>query len=93
MQGKKKQIGVKTLQAEIRKKAIVKLSIPMVIAMSVADDLPAWLILIGFPDLEPDLLQQWVSWFPFFFISMALSNGSGYREGASAISPHDRGQE
>ncbi len=79
--GKKETYGIKTLTGD-PKTAIVKLSIPMVIAMSVQT-------IYSLVD------TYWVSWlgsdalaamgfvFPFFFISMALSNGLGIGGGAA----------
>jgi putative MATE family efflux protein len=64
------------------KKAIIKLSIPMIIAMSVqtaynvADAL--WVSLIG-----PDALAAVGLFFPFFFILIAIATGIGVGAGAA----------
>ncbi|MEE8605869.1 MAG: MATE family efflux transporter [Candidatus Aminicenantaceae bacterium] len=75
--------GVQTLLGN-PKKAIVKLSIPMIVAMSVHT-------LYNFVDglwvagLGPDALSAVGFFFPFFFLIMALSAGIGVG-GSSAIS-------
>ncbi|MDD2339226.1 MAG: MATE family efflux transporter [Methanosarcina sp.] len=81
--GKKETIGVKTLQGD-PKKAIVKLSIPMVIAMSV-QTIYSLVDTYWVSGLGADALAAMGFVFPFFFISMALSNGVGIG-GGSAIS-------
>lgn len=81
--GKKETIGVKTLQGD-PKKAIVKLSIPMVIAMSV-QTIYSLVDTYWVSGLGADALAAMGFVFPFFFISMALSNGIGIG-GGSAIS-------
>lgn len=75
--------GVKTLQGD-PKKAIVKLSIPMIIAMSV-QTIYSLVDTYWVSGLGADALAAMGFVFPFFFISMALSNGIGIG-GGSAIS-------
>ena len=75
--------GVQTLLGN-PKKAIIKLSIPMIVAMSVHT-------LYNFVDglwvagLGPDALSAVGFFFPFFFLIMALSAGIGVG-GSSAVS-------
>lgn len=71
--GKKETIGVKTLQGD-PKKAIVKLSVPMVVAMSV-QTIYSLVDTYWVSGLGADALAAMGFVFPFFFISMALSNG------------------
>ena len=81
--GKKETNGVKTLQGD-PKKAIVKLSVPMVVAMSV-QTIYSLVDTYWVSGLGADALAAMGFVFPFFFISMALSNGIGIG-GGSAIS-------
>ena len=81
--GKTETSGVKTLTGD-PKKAIVKLSIPMVIAMSV-QTIYSLVDTYWVSGLGADALAAMGFVFPFFFISMALSNGIGIG-GGSAIS-------
>jgi len=75
--------GVKILSGD-PKKAIIKLSVPMIVAMSVQTVYQLvdtyWVSGLG-----ADALAAMGFVFPFFFISMALSNGLGIG-GGSAIS-------
>ena len=64
------------------KKAIVKLSIPMVIAMSV-QTIYSLIDTYWVSGLGADALAAMGFVFPFFFISMALSNGLGIGGGAA----------
>jgi putative MATE family efflux protein len=79
--GKKETTGVKTLLGD-PKKAIVKLSIPMIIAMSV-QTLYSLIDTYWVSGLGADALAAMGFVFPFFFISMALSNGIGIGGGAA----------
>jgi putative efflux protein, MATE family len=81
--GKKETNGVKILQGD-PKKAIVKLSIPMIVAMSV-QTIYSLIDTYWVSGLGADALAAMGFVFPFFFISMALSNGIGIG-GGSAIS-------
>jgi putative MATE family efflux protein len=81
--GEKETTGVKTLQGD-PKKAIVKLSIPMIVAMSV-QTIYSLVDTYWVSGLGADALAAMGFVFPFFFISMALSNGIGIG-GGSAIS-------
>ncbi|MGB9928454.1 MAG: MATE family efflux transporter, partial [Methanosarcina sp.] len=73
--------GVKILQGD-PKKAIVKLSIPMIIAMSV-QTIYSLVDTYWVSGLGADALAAMGFVFPFFFISMALSNGIGIGGGAA----------
>lgn len=75
--------GVKTLQGD-PKKAIVKLAIPMVVAMSV-QTIYTLVDTFWVSGLGSDALAAMGFVFPFFFIQMALTNGLGVG-GSSAIS-------
>jgi putative MATE family efflux protein len=79
--GKTETTGVKTLTGD-PKKAIVKLSIPMVIAMSV-QTIYSLVDTYWVSGLGADALAAMGFVFPFFFISMALSNGLGIGGGAA----------
>lgn len=79
--GKKETVGVKTLQGD-PKKAIVKLSIPMIVAMSV-QTIYSLVDTYWVSGLGADALAAMGFVFPFFFISMALSNGIGIGGGAA----------
>ena len=79
--GKTETSGVKTLTGD-PKKAIVKLSIPMVIAMSV-QTIYSLVDTYWVSGLGADALAAMGFVFPFFFISMALSNGLGIGGGAA----------
>jgi putative MATE family efflux protein len=81
--GKKEKDGVKTLLGD-PKKAVVKLSIPMIVAMSV-QTIYSLIDTYWVSGLGADALAAMGFVFPFFFISMALSNGIGIG-GGSAIS-------
>ncbi|AKB82021.1 MATE family drug/sodium antiporter [Methanosarcina barkeri 3] len=81
--GKKETDGVKILQGD-PKKAIIKLSIPMIVAMSV-QTIYSLIDTYWVSGLGADALAAMGFVFPFFFISMALSNGIGIG-GGSAIS-------
>jgi putative MATE family efflux protein len=78
--GKTETSGVKTLTGD-PKKAIVNLSIPMVIAMSV-QTIYSLVDTYWVSGLGADALAAMGFVFPFFFISMALSNGLGIGGGA-----------
>lgn len=73
--------GVKTLLGD-PKKAIVKLSIPMIVAMSV-QTIYSLIDTYWVSGLGADALAAMGFVFPFFFISMALSNGIGIGGGAA----------
>ncbi len=75
--------GVKILQGD-PKKAIIKLSIPMIIAMSI-QTIYTLIDTYWVSGLGADALAAMGFVFPFFFISMAISNGIGIG-GGSAIS-------
>jgi Na+-driven multidrug efflux pump len=75
--------GVKALQGD-PKKAIVKLAIPMIVAMFV-QTVYSLVDTYWVSGLGADALAAMGFVFPFFFISMALSNGVGIG-GGSAIS-------
>ena len=77
----KETTGVKILQGD-PKKAIVKLSIPMIIAMSV-QTIYSLVDTYWVSGLGADALAAMGFVFPFFFISMALSNGIGIGGGAA----------
>ena len=79
--GKKETSGVKTLQGD-PKKAIVNLSIPMIVAMSV-QTIYSLIDTYWVSGLGADALAAMGFVFPFFFISMALSNGIGIGGGAA----------
>lgn len=79
--GKTETSGVKTLTGD-PKKAIIKLSIPMIIAMSV-QTIYSLVDTYWVSGLGPDALAAMGFVFPFFFISMALSNGLGIGGGAA----------
>lgn len=79
--GKKETTGVKTLLGD-PKKAIVKLSIPMIVAMSV-QTIYSLIDTYWVSGLGADALAAMGFVFPFFFISMALSNGIGIGGGAA----------
>ncbi|HET8686777.1 MAG TPA: MATE family efflux transporter [Methanosarcina sp.] len=89
--GKKETTGVKTLLGD-PKKAIVKLSIPMIVAMSV-QTIYSLIDTYWVSGLGADALAAMGFVFPFFFISMALSNGIGIGGGAAIsrrIGAHDK---
>jgi putative MATE family efflux protein len=73
--------GVKTLQGD-PKKAVVKLAIPMVVAMSV-QTIYQLVDTYWVSGLGADALAAMGFVFPFFFISIALSNGLGIGGGAA----------
>ena len=73
--------GVKILQGD-PKKAIVKLAIPMVVAMSV-QTIYQLVDTYWVSGLGADALAAMGFVFPFFFITMALSNGLGIGGGAA----------
>ena len=75
--------GVKTLLGD-PKKAIIKLSVPMIIAMSV-HTIYNLVDAIWVSGLGPDALSAVGFFFPFFFMAMALATGLGIG-GGSAIS-------
>jgi len=75
--------GVKILAGD-PKKAIIKLSVPMIVAMSV-QTIYQLVDTYWVSGLGADALAAMGFVFPFFFISMALSNGLGIG-GGSAIS-------
>jgi len=75
--------GVQTLLGN-PKKAIIKLSIPMIVAMSV-HTLYYFVDGLWVAGLGPDALSAVGFFFPFFFLIMALSTGIGVG-GSSAIS-------
>ncbi len=79
--GKKETDGVKTLLGD-PKNAIVKLSIPMIVAMSV-QTIYSLIDTYWVSGLGADALAAMGFVFPFFFISMALSNGIGIGGGAA----------
>jgi putative MATE family efflux protein len=79
--GKTETTGVKTLLGD-PKKAIVQLSIPMVIAMSV-QTIYSLVDTYWVSGLGANALAAMGFVFPFFFISMALSNGLGIGGGAA----------
>ena len=79
--GKNETVGVKTLIGD-PKKAIVKLSIPMIIAMSV-QTIYSLIDTYWVSGLGADALAAMGFVFPFFFISMAISNGIGIGGGAA----------
>jgi len=79
--GKAETTGVKTLLGD-PKKAIVQLSIPMVIAMSV-QTIYSLVDTYWVSGLGANALAAMGFVFPFFFISMALSNGLGIGGGAA----------
>ena len=81
--GKMETTGVKTLLGD-PKKAIVKLSIPMIVAMSV-QTIYSLIDTYWVSGLGADALAAMGFVFPFFFISMALSNGIGI--GGELLSP------
>ena len=75
--------GVQTLLGN-PKKAIVKLSIPMIVAMSV-HTLYSFVDGLWVAGLGPDALSAVGFFFPFFFLIMAISAGIGVG-GSSAVS-------
>jgi len=77
----KKTEGVKTLHGD-PKKAIVKLAIPMIVAMSV-QTIYTLVDTFWVSGLGADALAAMGFIFPFFFIQMALSNGLGIGGGAA----------
>jgi len=77
--------GVKTLLGD-PKKAIIKLSLPMIAAMSL-QTLYNLVDAIWVSGLGADALAAVGFVFPFFFIAMAVANGLGIG-GGSAISRH-----
>ncbi|MEA1869633.1 MAG: MATE family efflux transporter [Euryarchaeota archaeon] len=83
MVGKKYSEGVKTLLGD-PKKAIIKLSLPMIVAMS-AQTIYNLVDAVWVSGLGADALAAIGFVFPFFFAAMALSNGLGVG-GGSAIS-------
>jgi putative MATE family efflux protein len=83
MAEKKYSKGIKTLLGD-PKKAIIKLSLPMIVAMS-AQTVYNLVDAIWVSGLGADALAAIGFVFPFFFAAMALSNGLGVG-GGSAIS-------
>ena len=75
--------GVKTLLGN-PKKAIIKLALPMIVAMSV-QTIYSFVDAIWVSGLGPDALSAVGFFFPFFFMIIALSTGLGVG-GAAAIS-------
>ncbi|MDH4209887.1 MAG: MATE family efflux transporter [candidate division WOR-3 bacterium] len=75
--------GVKTLLGN-PKKAIIKLSIPMIVAMSV-QTIYSFVDAIWVSGLGPDALSAVGFFFPFFFMIIALATGLGVG-GAAAVS-------
>ncbi|MBN1785855.1 MAG: polysaccharide biosynthesis C-terminal domain-containing protein, partial [Candidatus Methanofastidiosa archaeon] len=75
--------GVKMLRGD-PKRAILKLSIPMIVAMSV-QTLYNFVDVIWVSGLGPDALSAVGFFLPFFYAMMALSNGIG-TGGSSALS-------
>lgn len=75
--------GVQTLLGNPRK-AIIKLSIPMIVALSV-HTLYSFIDALWVSGLGPDALSAVGFFFPFFFVIMALATGLGVG-GGSAIS-------
>ena len=75
--------GVETLMGN-PKKAIVKLSIPMIVAMS-SHTLYSFVDGLWVAGLGPDALSAVGFFFPFFFMLMAISSGIGIG-GSSALS-------
>lgn len=73
--------GVKTLQGD-PKKAIVKLAIPMIVAMSI-QTIYTLVDTFWVSGLGADALAAMGFIFPFFFIQMALTNGLGVGGGAA----------
>jgi len=73
--------GVKILEGD-PKKAIIKLAVPMIVAMSV-QTLYQLIDTFWVSGLGADALAAMGFVFPFFFISMALSNGLGIGGGAA----------
>jgi putative MATE family efflux protein len=73
--------GVKILEGD-PKKAIVKLAVPMIVAMSV-QTIYQLVDTFWVSGLGADALAAMGFVFPFFFISMALSNGLGIGGGAA----------
>ncbi|UCG30390.1 MAG: MATE family efflux transporter [candidate division WOR-3 bacterium] len=73
--------GVKTLLGNPRK-AIIKLSIPMIVAMSV-QTIYSFVDAIWVSGLGPDALSAVGFFFPFFFMIIALSTGLGVGGGAA----------
>ncbi|MEA1943844.1 MAG: MATE family efflux transporter [Euryarchaeota archaeon] len=80
---KKDSVGIKTLLGD-PKKAIIKLSLPMIVAMS-AQTIYNLVDAIWVSGLGADALAAIGFVFPFFFAAIALSNGLGVG-GGSAIS-------
>jgi len=75
--------GVKTLLGNPRK-AIIKLAIPMIIAMSV-QTIYNFVDAVWVSGLGPDALSAVGFFFPFFFMIIALATGLGVG-GAAAVS-------
>jgi putative MATE family efflux protein len=75
--------GVKTLLGN-PKKAIIKLAVPMIVAMSV-QTIYSFVDAIWVSGLGPDALSAVGFFFPFFFMIIALSTGLGVG-GAAAVS-------
>ncbi|KPK64555.1 MATE family efflux transporter [candidate division WOR_3 bacterium SM23_42] len=75
--------GVKTLLGN-PKKAIIRLAVPMIVAMSV-QTIYSFVDAIWVSGLGPDALSAVGFFFPFFFMIIALSTGLGVG-GAAAIS-------
>jgi putative MATE family efflux protein len=75
--------GVRTLLGNPRK-AVIKLSIPMIIAMSV-QTIYSFVDAVWVSGLGPDALSAVGFFFPFFFMIIALATGLGVG-GAAAIS-------
>lgn len=73
--------GIRTLLGDPRK-AIVKLSIPMIVAMS-AHTIYNMVDAIWVSGLGSDSLSAVGFYFPFFFIGLALSSGIGIGSGAA----------
>ncbi|MCQ1536239.1 MATE family efflux transporter [Methanosarcina sp. KYL-1] len=79
--GKNETRGVQILQGD-PKKAIIKLAVPMMVAMSV-QTIYQLVDTYWVSGLGSDALAAMGFVFPFFFISMALSNGLGIGGGAA----------
>ncbi|HOP09139.1 MAG TPA: MATE family efflux transporter, partial [Candidatus Methanofastidiosa archaeon] len=80
---KKDTSGVKLLRGD-PKKAVLKLSIPMIVAMSV-QTIYNFVDAIWVSGLGPDALSAVGFFLPFFYALMALSNGIGMG-GSAALS-------
>ena len=82
--------GVKTLLGD-PKRAIIKLAIPMIVAMSV-QTIYSFVDAIWVSGLGPDALSAVGFFFPFFFMIIALSTGLGVG-GAAAVSRRIGGRD